>query len=64
MANNPEDVLNHGSQILGEILIGHGFTFVLKRSGPSSGGLFASGEFRGGDRTLELHYRGSLGLVT
>ena len=32
--------------------------------GDSSGGRYASGEYRRGDRRLELHFRWSLGLVT
>ncbi len=64
MPNNSEEILNSGSQILGEILHGDGFTFTPKQSGRSSGGMFAAGEFRRGNRVLELHYRHSLGLVT
>jgi hypothetical protein len=40
-----------------------GFQFVETEEGASSGGSFASGEFRRGDRRLELHLRSSLGLV-
>src|ERR1700733_2642043 len=42
----------------------HGFVFGPTTAGDGSGGSFARGEFRGGNRRLELHYRYSLGLVT
>jgi hypothetical protein len=42
----------------------HGFEFAPNAAGVGSGGAFASGEFSRGDRTLELHFRHSLGLVT
>lgn len=41
----------------------HGFVWTPLDSGHSSGGRFASGEFRRGTRRLELHFRYSLGLV-
>ncbi len=41
----------------------HGFVYVPGSAGVGSGGAFATGEFRRGSRRLELHYRGSLGLV-
>ena len=42
----------------------HGFVSAPATVGSGSGGSFASAEFRRGDRSLELHYRYSLGLVT
>jgi hypothetical protein len=42
----------------------HGFVYTQTSVGVGSGGSFASGEFRRGDRRLELHFRYSLGLVT
>lgn len=42
----------------------HGFAYTPTAAGAGSGGAFASGEFRQGNRSLELHYRYSLGLVT
>lgn len=41
----------------------YGFSGSITANGPSSGGEFASGEFRRGNRRLELHFRHSLGLV-
>jgi hypothetical protein len=60
----PIDVLNAGAQDLGPALVPEGFTFVGTGAGHSSGGEHASGEYRRGDRRLELHFRDSLGLVT
>ena len=48
---------------LAEVLGPAGFQFVETEDGASSGGAFASGEFRRGDRRLELQVRSSLGLV-
>jgi hypothetical protein len=42
----------------------HEFGYSQTSVGSGSGGSFASGEFRRGDRGLELHFRYSLGLVT
>ena len=61
---NPVEVLREGAMELASILGPDGFTFVETGSGPSSGGDYASGEFRREDRRLELHVRSSLGLVT
>lgn len=41
----------------------HGFRFQFREEGRGAGGNFASGEFVCEDRRLELHFRGSLGLV-
>ena len=61
---NPVEVLREGAAELAAILGPEGFAFVETGSGPSSGGHYASGEFRRGNRRLELHVRWSLGLVT
>ena len=45
------------------MLVPAGFEFVETDDGATSGGSSASGEFRRGDRRLELHVRTSLGLV-
>jgi hypothetical protein len=50
--------------MLNQVLAPHGFRFVENVSGVGSGGEFATGEFRRGNRRLELHFRGSLGLVS
>jgi hypothetical protein len=55
--------LEQGACELALVLGPVGFDFVPTGSGRSSGGLFASGEFRKGNRHLELHFRYSLGLV-
>jgi len=60
---DPVSELERGARELAETLGPAGFDFVLLQSGRSSGGMFASGEFRKGDRRLELHFRWSLGLV-
>ena len=58
------EVLRIGARELAPFLEPHGFEFVQTNAGPSSGGPFASGKYRRGDRRLALHVRGSLGLVT
>jgi len=49
---------------VGTVLGAKGFAFVLDKLAKGSGGWFASGSFTRGERRLELHFRGSLGLVT
>jgi hypothetical protein len=63
MAINAEEVLRLGSEIVAPVLLKNGFTFSVLAAGASSGGRFASGEFRRGTRRLELHFRHSLGMV-
>ena len=58
------EALQQGAAELAEVLCTAGFEFAATRAGRSSGGEFASGAYRRGDRWLELHVRGSLGLVT
>lgn len=60
----PKDAIRAGVEELDPVLVGEGFRFSETSTGKSSGGEFASGEYRRGDRWLELHYRHSLGLVT
>ena len=60
----PQLALKAGVAILGDLMRSHGLTFTATTSGVGSGGSFAVGEFRRGNRSLELHYRYSLGLVT
>jgi hypothetical protein len=59
----PVDVLAAGARDLGAILGPEGFTFAATGAGHSCGGEFASGEYRRGDRRLEMSFRVSLGLV-
>ena len=56
-------VLRDGAAIVGGVLAPHGFRRSTIRSGPSSGGLHASCEFRRGKRRLRMHSRQGLGLV-
>lgn len=58
------EILRAGCSILDEVMKPHGFAFVERSSGQSSGGNYASGEYVNGDRRLEIHFRHSLGLVT
>lgn len=60
---DPAATLKAGIGILGPTMIPHGFTGSVKDTGRSSGGPFAAGEFRRGNRALELHFRFTLGLV-
>jgi hypothetical protein len=60
----PAEKLQAGIKELDIIMVPHGFAFVPGHEGRSSGGKFANGEYRRGDRRLELHFRWSLGLVT
>ncbi len=57
------DLLRAGCDILDAVLVPHGFQFILRDAGQSSGGDFAWGEYVRGDRRLVLHFRFSLGLV-
>ena len=62
--DEPKKQLLAGIEILDPVLTPYGFRFRLESQGKGSGGPFASGSYRQGDRRLELHFRGSLGLVT
>lgn len=64
MSSDPVRTLVLGSNILEPLLLRHGFVFRATDAGSSSGGQFASGEFRKGNRWLEFHFRHSLGMVT
>jgi hypothetical protein len=63
MASEAQQALGTGVQILENLMRAHGFAYMPTAASNSSGGPFPSGEFRRGDRRLELHYRYSLGLV-
>ena len=63
-AEGPKRHLLEGVEILNGVLSSHGFVFQLGACDKGSGGWFASGSYRRGERELELHFRGSLGLVT
>jgi hypothetical protein len=62
-APSPRERLERGAAELAEVLGPAGFQFVETDEGVGSGGAYASGEFRRGDRRLELHFRSALGLV-
>ena len=64
MASEPQLVLEAGVELLDDLMRSHGFVYTSTAAGVGSGGSFASGEFRRENRSLELHYRYSLGLVT
>ncbi len=61
---DPEATLLRGVDLLRPLLSQAGFTFVTTGRGRGSGGEFATGEFKKGDRRLSLSYRHSLGEVT
>ena len=64
MRTEVSEILKAGVAILDDLMRSHGFVYRSTSAGVGSGGSFASGEFRRADRGLELHFRGSLGLVT
>jgi len=64
MTSVPLQVLRQGLAVLDPILKSHGFSFRELPSGRGSGGPYASGIYVNGDRSLEIHFRFSLGLVT
>lgn len=59
-----EETLRAGVAILDTVLTPSAFHFVLQGAGKGSGGHFAFGKYVRDDRSLELHYRFSLGLVS
>ena len=63
MPINPETALLQGAELLKPVFLEHGFVFALLDGGKSSGGRFASAEFRRGDRRFEFHFRHSLGII-
>ncbi|HKD83044.1 MAG TPA: hypothetical protein VKH81_25370 [Candidatus Angelobacter sp.] len=58
------DLLTAGAKIIAPVLEPHGFVFKIETHAKGSGGWFASGSFTRENRSLELHFRQSLGLVT
>jgi len=64
MIKTPSEFLKEGRNILDPVMLRHGFSFKEGSAGKSSGGPSASGSYVNGDRTLEIHFRFSLGLVT
>jgi hypothetical protein len=64
VGRDPEAALRAGVEVLDPVLSPHGFKFVFEKTGTASGGQFAFGKYVRGDRSLELHFRYSLGLVT
>ena len=61
---NPTEAIEAGRVILEPVLSQHGFAFEMGPSGQGSGGIFASAAFVRAEWRLELHYRGSLGMVS
>jgi hypothetical protein len=64
MKSQPSEILREGRAALGPVLGANGFSFKEGPAGSGSGGPFASGTFVNGNRSLEIHFRFSLGLVT
>ena len=60
---DPKDVLLKGCDILDAVLVPRGFNRTEINAGKGSGGWFANCRYRLDDRSLELHFRYSLGLV-
>jgi hypothetical protein len=56
-------MLQSGAELLASVLVPNGFAFEVLGSGKGSGGLFAFGQFKRGERRLEFHFRYSLGMV-
>ena len=55
MTISPRQALEDGAKILEPFLNQKGFTFFVVDEGKGSGGPFATGEFRNGNRRLEIH---------
>lgn len=64
MKNHATEILLAGRKFVDPIMTANGFAWETLWAGQSSGGLSDSGRYVKGDRNLELHFRGSLGLVT
>src|SRR5262249_33733247 len=62
--SEPQQALEAGVKLLDDLMRSHGFVYAPTAAGVGRGGTFARGEVRRGNRSIELHYRGSLGLVT
>ena len=64
MTKDAQAVLERGSELLKPLLLRHGFAYAALDAGESSGGQFASAEFKRETRRLEYHFRYSLGMVS
>ena len=62
-ATKPKKILLAGAEILNPVMNRAGFSFTFEAAGKGSGGYFAWGRYLREDRSLELHFRQSLGLV-
>ena len=60
----PEQALLRGADILREKLYPLGFAFEIIERGMGSGGDFATGRFKNGDREISLWFRWHLGSVS
>ena len=58
------EMLQLGKKRLDLVMSANGFIWESLSAGNGSGGPFASGRYMKGDRSLELHVRFSLGVVT
>ena len=64
MPIKPEEILRQGSELLMPLFAKHGFVLEQSGAGESSGGRFASAEFRRANRKFLFHFRFSLGMVS
>jgi len=60
---NPREIILAGKEVLDSIFRKNGFKFQETAHGKSSDGDYASGKYIKGDRWIEFHFRGGLGLV-
>lgn len=64
MSSSATEMLLQGRKLIDPVMYAHGFTWGQLGKGNSSGGDFDSGHYYKDDRSLELHYRNGLGLIT
>ncbi|MDP2018510.1 hypothetical protein [Hydrogenophaga sp.] len=61
--STPQDELVEGVDWLRPLMEANGFEFSLGETGTGSGGTFATGQYRRGDRVLTFSVRYGLGMV-
>ena len=59
----PKAILLKGVEVVNPVMNSAGFRFSFEAQGRGSGGNFAWGRYLRGDRSLDLHFQHSLGLV-
>lgn len=60
---DPKKALTDGIEVVRPIIEPHGFRFQFREQGKGSGGTFAWGEFIRENRSLQLHFRLTLGMI-